>query len=113
MTAVPGSAVEIPALIERRYNILLFSQQDSLGGHGNSAETAPAITQRFTNQDEFHAAHPFAKISAQMSSSNCGRIAIGIVFFINLPPWVKDRAWWRLFQQSQEIVDYLGGHRCT
>ena len=40
-----------------------FSQQDSLRGHGDAAEMAAAITQRFTNHNQFCFAEPAAKIS--------------------------------------------------
>src|SRR5581483_1937190 len=44
-------------------SIFLFSQQDSLGGHGDSAEMAAAITERFADYHQFRFVEPFAKIS--------------------------------------------------
>src|SRR5438876_7655384 len=38
----------------------LFSEQDSLGGHGNSAEMTAAITERLTDYCELCVAHPFS-----------------------------------------------------
>ena len=44
--------------------IFLFAEQDSLRGHGDSAEMAAAITKRFANHGEFCLPEPFSKISS-------------------------------------------------
>ncbi len=64
MTAAHDPPVEISALIERLYNIPLFPEQDSLRGHGDSAEMAAAITERFTNHNESRFAEPAVEISS-------------------------------------------------
>src|SRR6266536_2704375 len=66
--------------------IFLFSQQDSLGGHGDPAEMPAAITERFTNHNKLYLAEPFAKIGTQMLSSDRGRVAVNVVLLIDLPP---------------------------
>ena len=49
-----------------RFNpvVFLFSEQDTLGGHRDSAEMSAAITERFANHNELHFAEPFVKIGA-------------------------------------------------
>lgn len=64
MTAADDPPVEISALIERRYNIPLFPEQDSLRGHGDSAKMAAAITERLTNHNESRFAEPAVEISS-------------------------------------------------
>ena len=91
--------------------IFLFSQQDSLGGHGDSAEMAAALTERFTDQNELYLAEPSAKIGTQMFSSDRGRVAVNVVLFIDLPPRIKDSAGRRLFQQPDEALDRLLRHK--
>jgi len=71
---------------------LLFSEQDSLGGHGNSAEMSAAITERLTNHNEFNLADASVKIGTQMPSSDRGRVAVKIVLFIEFPPRIKNSA---------------------
>src|SRR6266550_4687551 len=44
--------------------VFLFSEQDALGGHGNSAEMTAAVPKRFANYHESRFAEPFSKISA-------------------------------------------------
>src|SRR3954454_13378924 len=41
----------------------LFSEQDSLGSHGDSAEMSAAITERLTDHHKFYLAEPFSEIS--------------------------------------------------
>ena len=91
--------------------IFLFSQQDSLGGHGASAEMPAPIAERFTNHNEFYLAEPFVKIGTQMVSSDHGRVAANVVLPIDLPPRIKDGAGRRLFQQSDEPLDRLYRHK--
>ena len=69
--------------------IFLFSQQDSLGGHGDSAEMPAAITERFTNQNELYLAETSVKIGTQMLSSDHRRVAVDVVLLIDLPPRIK------------------------
>src|ERR671930_532429 len=49
-----------------RFNtvISLFSEQDSLGSHRDSAEMAAAITERFADHRKFYFAESFSKISS-------------------------------------------------
>jgi hypothetical protein len=61
MTAVP---VEISALIERRYDILLFAEQYSLGSHGNSGEMAAAVSERLTDDGDLGAFEAFLQVRA-------------------------------------------------
>ena len=91
--------------------ISLFSQQDSLGGHGDSAEMPAAIAERFANHGKSYVAEPFVKIGTQMLSSAHGRVAANVVLLIDLPPWIKDGAGRRLFQQSDEPLDRLHRHK--
>ena len=91
--------------------IFLFSQQDSLGGHGDSAEMPAAITECFTNQNELYLAEPFVKIGTQMLSSDRRCVAVNVVLFIDLPPRIKDGAGRRLFQQADEALDRLLRHK--
>src|SRR2546428_12198238 len=44
--------------------IFLFSEQDSLGGHGDTCKMTTAISKCFTDHYESRFAEPFAKISA-------------------------------------------------
>jgi hypothetical protein len=44
--------------------ILLFTEQDSLGSHGDSAEMTTAIAERFANHYEARPAKSLPKISA-------------------------------------------------
>ena len=43
--------------------IFLFSQQNSFGGHRDSAEMPAAIAERFANHNESYHAEPVSKIS--------------------------------------------------
>lgn len=89
----------------------LFSQQDSLGRHGDSGEMPAPITERFTNHNELYLAQPFVKIGTQMSSSDGGRVAANVVLPIDLPPRIKNSAGRRLFQQSDELLERLYRHK--
>jgi len=89
----------------------LFSQQDSLGRHGDSGEMPAPITERFTNHYELYLAQPFVKIGTQMSSSDGGRVAANVVLLIDLPPRIKNSAGRRLFQQSDEPLERLHRHK--
>ena len=72
--------------------IFLFSQQNSFGGHRDSAEMPAAITERFTNHNELYLVDPLVKVDMQMLSSDRGRVAINVVLLIDLPPRIKHRA---------------------
>ena len=91
--------------------IFLSSQQDSLGGHGASAEMPAPIAERFTNHNEVYLVEPFAKVGTQMISSDQGRVAANVVLLIDLPPRIKDSAGRRLFQQPDEALDRLLRHK--
>jgi len=61
-----GLLVRFALTLEKAYsgfysNIFLFSQQDSLGGHWDSAEMAAAITERFTDHNDFCLAEPLRR----------------------------------------------------
>src|ERR671930_1896308 len=49
-----------------RFNtvISLFSEQDSLGSHRDTAEMSAAITERFADHRKFYFAESFSKISS-------------------------------------------------
>jgi hypothetical protein len=65
VTAVVGDTLAvIPALIKRRYNLFLFSEQYSFRSHWDSAEVAAAITECLPDHRECCFAASFAKISA-------------------------------------------------
>ena len=92
-------------------DIFLFTQEDSLGCHGDSAEMPAAIAERFTDHHDFCHAEPFAKVGTQMLSSDQGRVAANVVLLIDLPPRIKDSAGRRLFQQPDEPLDRLHRHK--
>ena len=78
-------------------SIFLFSEQDSLGGHRDSAKMAAAITERFTNQNEFYLFEPFSKISGSLFSSDGWRVAADVILLVDLPPRIEDGAGRRVF----------------
>ena len=51
-------------LIERRYNVWLSAEQQSLRSHRDSAEVTSAITNRFADQCQFFFSEPLLQISA-------------------------------------------------
>ena len=56
--------MKISALTERRYNLWMSAEQQSLRSHRDSAEVTSAITNRFADQYQFFFSEPFLQISA-------------------------------------------------
>jgi len=84
---------------------LASSEQQSLRGHGDSAEVTAAITKRLADHCEFYLAQPFFEISAQLFSPDSGRISINVVLLVHLPPGIENGAARRFFQQADEPLD--------
>ena len=91
----------------RRLNpvIFLFSEQDSLGGHGDSAEMTAAVPKCFTNHCNSCGFKSFAKVSEQLSPPDAWSIPVDVVLLIDLPPRIKHIARRRLFQQPYKRLN--------
>lgn len=91
-------------------DVFISPQKDSLGGHGNSREMAAAVTERFANDSKPRLAEPITKVSAQLFAPNPWRSQANVVFFIDLPPRIEDRAGGRLLELLEKLCNRIGKH---
>src|SRR5262249_26473571 len=84
-------------LVERRYKVWLFSEQQSLRSHGDSAEVTTAITNRFPDQYQFFFSQPLLQISAQLFAPDRWSTRADVVLLIDFPPWIEHSAGGRSF----------------
>ena len=89
--------MKISALIERRYNLWMSAEQQSLRSHRDSAEMTSAITNRFADQCQFFFSEPLLQISAQVFAPDRWSIWADVVLLIGLPPRIEHRAGGRSF----------------